>query len=251
MKTKRARFAAVILAAATLYCVPAEGGYMNGKWGGTAPEIPYRICCGQFPGGACTPELISNIASAAETWNTHGGANVRLNYDGTTTSTACTNGNQYVEGVVILTTFYQINGAVGQADCNKPNITHCRVKLNTYYAWTTGWPSSNEWNYQQVVSHEFGHVLGLTDNNAGDVYTTMAQGNYLWERHIWADDINALKNGPAYSYGQRANQPIYHERSTDNALSWQYQSSNMNEYTNLSVGVVTSQKVVAKRLQIS
>lgn len=81
-------------------------------------------------------------------------------------------------------TVYGLNGQVIEADIN----------INTSYPWGNAKNSSKVYDYNGVMTHEMGHMLGLGHSEVKDstMYETAYKGE-IKKRELKSDDIRALK----------------------------------------------------------
>jgi hypothetical protein len=140
--------------------------------------------------------IINVIQTSANTWDTQTGANV-FSYQGvnTTINAGVKDGKNVVDwgtynnnGVIAVTFIWSVGKQIVETD----------LRMNTYYSWsisTNG--ASGTMDVQSILTHEFGHWVGLNDlyKNA-DYWLTMygyADNGQTWKQTLGQGDIKGLQ----------------------------------------------------------
>ncbi|MGZ3606879.1 MAG: matrixin family metalloprotease [Syntrophales bacterium] len=141
--------------------------------------------------------------------------------NGIVRSSDCPEANNYNIGA-----WYFMNGYMGPAEClSEPSAGPGRVVLaytlpgttrsmgiNLNFSWSTdGSPASNEFDMQSVVSHEFGHILGLAHQTNG-----VCAASPDISCATYGDGKETMSYGPTGELCQRTLAP--HDIETVNAL---------------------------------
>lgn len=133
------------------------------------------------------------ITTSAETWDSKTNAAV-FTYEGTTIRTAGVQDGVnvidfglYQNGVIAVTMFWvDADGHMGEID----------MRMNTMYRWSLN-GASRTMDVQNIVTHEFGHWVGLNDlYNSPDSWLTMyGYSNYgvTYQRTLGQGDINGIQ----------------------------------------------------------
>jgi len=221
--------------------------YWDGASTASFPVIPVDGCTyklGQLFSGFPTGNIINQARSAMNEWFVHGDADVRLRYRSditTDTDPRCTGaflglgGN----GSVVLTADQYDTGATGKIavtswgldPANGMHIKGAKVilfrNLNqmgtiTPISWATNAdaPSSSQLDFQYVLLHELGHVLGLQHSTV--LFSVMAPSgvNGLVRRTIGFDDAQGLTaSSVAPPYGTIQTN-LFDAWTPDHGVSW-------------------------------
>lgn len=174
-------------------------------WPGSTPEIPFQVSAsliGSVPYDAPFPAAVHAIRNAAERWNVEGRANVRLTFAGLTAVRDVAddgiNAILYEDGPCpyahdgLMATFLHRRGSVVHGFdvviyrgglLRGRNFWTARTAL---YPWET--------DLEGVITHEFGHVLGLghSERNA-TVMSSPCHRPTLSTRHLTRSDVEGLQ----------------------------------------------------------
>jgi hypothetical protein len=129
-------------------------GYMQAKWSGINPTVPYRVNEGGVSG------RLAAVNAGANSWS-NAGANFSFSYGGTTSATTR---NQ--NGVNEVLWQDLPTGVLGAANMwgSGSTITECDFAFNTDYTWNTASTCpSGQYDVQSIGTHELGHWLSLRD----------------------------------------------------------------------------------------
>jgi hypothetical protein len=142
--------------------------------------------------GFSATAVMNTITTSANTWDKETAFTV-FSYKGTTTRTAGKRDGynvvawgRYSAGVIAVTYLWSSGSKLIETDC----------RMNTYYSWSlTG--QSGKMDVQNIMTHEFGHWVGLDDlYNDSDYWLTMyGYSNYgiTYQRTLGLGDINGLE----------------------------------------------------------
>jgi hypothetical protein len=139
-------------------------------------------------------KVVQTITTSAKTWDSKTNAAV-FNYIGaTTTMTAGVQDGYnvidfglYQDGVIAVTMFWvDADNHMGEID----------MRMNTMYKWSLN-GAAGTMDVQNIVTHEFGHWVGLDDlYNSADSWLTMyGYSNYgvTYQRTLGQGDINGIQ----------------------------------------------------------
>ncbi|MEM8933138.1 MAG: matrixin family metalloprotease, partial [Acidobacteriota bacterium] len=131
------------------------------------------------------------VQAAATAWNTVFGANHRIVYDGTTTAAFTTDGQNTVDftGGGMCTT-PECLGLTALVIQSGQRIVEADITLNPSTIWRT---TGADTDTQAVVTHEFGHSLGIFHSTASGLPTMRSEYHGATARTLEADDRNALR----------------------------------------------------------
>jgi len=195
-------------------------------------------------------DMASAIRRASDTWNVEAGATVTLAYAGIVVGTPPT-------GAAVVRSACDNSGRSMWTDdfCGTMGGTVVTVYLKGQN-WYPGFATGGQNKMLGVLTHEFGHVLGL--HHQGECYTknappycqsstsfcsdTVMEYTYTDDtrgvlkpnqgRHLWEMDISGLRNGgvwgcstkpctsPALGYGQRTSGYVRHQRQVLPGTGW-------------------------------
>ena len=136
--------------------------------------------------------MVANITASAETWDTETSKAV-FSYQGKTTRSA---GRRDYYNVVAWGYYYNSRAiAVTYIWYRGSTILETDTKMNTYYKWSlTG--ATGKMDVQNIMTHEFGHWVGLNDlYSDADYWLTMyGYSSYgeTYKRTLGLGDINGL-----------------------------------------------------------
>ncbi len=125
-------------------------------------------------------------------------------------------------------------------DCNVPSVPRTTWSYDsTQHA--DGPPDTRDYN--QILLHELGHVLGFPDVAGAGV--TVMNGNtgsgptfVTYQKVLWPDDLADLTDtSNMWFYNRVTTRPIQHERSVDDGLTWTPESWGTAINTNNRIGV--------------
>jgi hypothetical protein len=197
----------------------------GGSWpidGSGHAVIHYRINPSKYTGGwndrypMSTDQIVGAITAAAQAWMAADPV-VELMYDGTTTADPATPTGGNYNSVVGFYSSPSVNCADGLACADVPSNTSTyssfdiEIAGNNPFAWSpcdpanshpcTDGPTSGPYDLEDLVVHEWGHVLGLNHPNLGqkvdDSELTMWSPTNLGERHkdtLGLGDILGLRH---------------------------------------------------------
>lgn len=142
--------------------------------------------------GFSTTAVVNTITASANTWDVETNFQV-FGYKGTTTKTAgrrdaynVVSWGAYRAGVIAVTYIWYSGSQMIETDC----------RMNTYYKWSlTG--EAGKMDVQNIMTHEFGHWVGLDDlYNDVDYWLTMygyADFGETYKQTLGLGDINGLE----------------------------------------------------------
>lgn len=185
----------------------AQAFVLNGiRWPGSHPRIPFYVStnlAGNIPydGSATFETVVQHIQSAANVWNTQGGAEAKLTYAGTTSVSQVAddgvNAVIYNSGICpglggcsAITYYHQTNGVFRGFD-----IVLYGVRGGGLYStlWKTQLTHPTQMDLWSIVLHEFGHAAGLDHSVNPGVVMGCSCGPGCVRRNLYTDDINGIR----------------------------------------------------------
>lgn len=188
----------------------------------------------------------ANIRSALALWNTYPGVDYRLVWSGDrpgADATGCTDGSYPANGELTIRAQAEHPAAFASALFEPlPNITRAAIGFyretgGNQNAWTFNHTEANTIDFDTVLMHELGHILGFPHDTSPYNSVMHPSLHYTMERVLWEEDITKLRDpNQTYHYNLRTNRQVLHKSSTDNGLNWSSEG-NLQEFSNAKIGV--------------
>lgn len=142
--------------------------------------------------GFSTTAVVNTLTASANTWDKETNYQV-FSYQGTTTKSSgkrdgynVVSWGRYQAGAIAVTYIWYSGSQIIETDC----------RMNTFYAWSLS-GEAGKMDVQNIMTHEFGHWVGLADLYSDvDYWLTMyGYGNYgeTYKRTLGLGDINGLE----------------------------------------------------------
>lgn len=133
------------------------------------PKLPFGTNFGIGPTVSSVlnsnPAFVSALLNARDAWNVTAAANRIGGWSGQVTNSDCPYGPRQI-GAVPFYQCPQFSDPVTKFKLALMDYATGSITLNTAYSWSLN-PSPYEHDVQTVLTHEFGHVLGLNHQDNG------------------------------------------------------------------------------------
>ena len=195
----------------------------------------------------------SNIQNAMEVWNAYGGADFRFVWGGHLWGTGeqCAPGGMpHADGLVVITAGnWGYDLAFTTRYYNESHDYLTRANITVWKSkWVPGGIVDIPWafdhttvgtyDFDTVLIHELGHVLGFPDQNDPAVASVMTRQYGPQNRVLWSEDIFRLTDHSSqYHYNKVTSRPIRKRYSNDRGLTWAHSCSQPQGTTNNRVAV--------------
>jgi hypothetical protein len=134
--------------------------YGKAKWFGNNPSIPYYV-------NTNLKEIILATDRASNTWNSVSNVNCRFDFMGqySLLGTCTKNGaNEIAYGITSdQNTLAESYSWTSQYPLPYGELRETDITFNRFVPWSFGTPTSNQYDFQTTILHEFGHWLKLND----------------------------------------------------------------------------------------